>query len=104
MVIGEAGDEDSICMSIRMLCGEVEIPLDRKIISAIESVGFRRNWGNIKYLYLKEKIDFSNEMDLVTLKEEGAFKRIITNIQKEVMEITKNLLKQKEIIAYRSRD
>ena len=104
LVIGEAGDEDSICMSIRMLCGEVEIPLDRKIISAIESVGFARNWGNIKYLYLKEKIDFSNEMDLVTLKEEGAFKRIITNIQKEVMEITKNLLKQKEIIAYRSRD
>jgi len=103
LVIGEAGHEDSICMSIRMFCGEDKITLDTKIIPAIESVGFRRSSENIKYLYLKEKINFSNEMDLVTLKEEDTFERMMTNIQREVIEIVKNLLKEKEIIAYRSR-
>ncbi|MBE6022340.1 MAG: hypothetical protein E7231_03780 [Cellulosilyticum sp.] len=86
-----------------MFCGEDKITLDTKIIPAIESVGFRRSSENIKYLYLKEKINFSNEMDLVTLKEEDTFERMMTNIQREVIEIVKNLLKEKEIIAYRSR-
>ena len=87
-----------------MFCGEEQETLDRKIIPAIEKVGFVRNSENMKYLYIKEKINFSNEMHLVILKEEDNFERIMANIEREVIEIVKSLLKQKEIIAYRSRN